>query len=151
MFSRGKPLLIVALALPAFLTGCGSKPEGPQLAAVSGTVKYEGKLLENAQVVFLPDAAGAPPASGTTDKNGRYQLMTRIPGDGAIVGKYRVTITARGPDKPLPAGQTTTGLPGSNTAPGDPLIPEKYFLPDTSGLAREVKSGSNTLDFELSK
>ena len=130
--------------------GCGSKSEGPQLASVSGTVKFEGQPLENSQVVFLPDAPGAPPASGATDKNGYYRLMTRTPGDGAVVGKHRVTVSARGPDKVLPEGQLATGLLG-NTEPGDPLIPEKYFLPDTSGLTREVKSGRNTIDIELTK
>jgi hypothetical protein len=118
---------------------------------VSGVVKYQGQPLENAQVVFIPDTASAPPASGATDKNGRYHLMTHVPGDGAIVGKYRVMVTARGPDKILPEGQSVSGLPGGNTEPGDPLIPQKYFLPDTSGLTADVKSGRNPINFELTK
>jgi hypothetical protein len=149
MKSQGRRLIALVLA-SALAGGCGSKSEGPEFAGVSGTVKYQGQPLENAQVVFIPDTAGAPPASGATDKNGYYRLMTRAPGDGAVVGKYRVTVAARGPDKILPEGQTATGLLG-NTEPGDPLIPQKYFLPDTSGLTGEVKSGRNTIDFELSK
>lgn len=150
MISRRKLLQIVLAALPACLGGCGSKSEGPELATVSGTVKYKGQPLENAQVVFLPETAGAPSASGTTDKSGYYQLMTRIPGDGAILGKHRVTVTARGPSKPLPPGQSVSGMP-DDAEPGDPLIPEKYFLPDTSELTGEVKSGKNTIDFELAE
>lgn len=140
--------LVALLLAPALAIGCGSKSKGPELASVSGTVKYRGKPLENALVVFLPDTPGIPSASGSTDTNGYYELMTHAPGDGAIVGKYRVTITARGPDKVLP-GESPTGLPGGNTEPGDPLIPQKYFVPDTSGLSGDVKSGKNTIDFDL--
>lgn len=144
------------LGIPAFVllltcgaAGCASKSEGPELAAVSGTVKYRGKPLENASVVFLPDAQGQLLASGTTDSKGHYQLTTRNTNDGALVGKHRVTVTLRGPNKKLPEDQLTTGLPGSNFEPGDALIPQRYFLPDTSGLMREVKPGSNTVDLEL--
>jgi hypothetical protein len=141
---------LTACALPfAFLIGCGAKAEGPELATVSGTVTYQGKPLEGALVVFLPETPGAPSASGSTDESGTFELMTHIPGDGAVIGKHRVSITARGPDKTLPEGQSVSGLPGGNTEPGDPLIPQKYFSHNASGLTAEVKGGSNTLDFEL--
>ncbi|MBI3462238.1 MAG: carboxypeptidase regulatory-like domain-containing protein [Planctomycetes bacterium] len=129
--------------------GCGGDSDG--LAPVDGTIIYRGKPLPNARVVFMPETPGALPASGTTDDAGRYELMTSVPGDGARVGKHRVTVTARGPDKLLPANQLTTGLPGSNTAPGDPLIPPRYFMPNTSGLTAEVTAGGATVDFELTE
>lgn len=140
---------VCVLTVAAALSGCGSNSKGLQLATVTGAVKYRGQPLENAQVVFIPEAPGVPPATGTTDKSGRYQLMTLTPGDGAVVGKCRVSVTARGPDKVLPEGQSGSGLPGGNTEPGDPLIPIKYFLPDTSGLTAEVTQGGKPVDFDL--
>lgn len=150
MISRVCRLAACALVLIG-AAGCGSKSTGPELAQVSGTVKFQGKPLENALVVFFPAEPGIPSATGTTDKNGVYRLMTRAPGDGAVLGKHRVTVAARGPDKVLPEGQSATGLPGGNTEPGDPLIPQKYFLPGTSGLDREVTIGKNTIDFDLTE
>jgi hypothetical protein len=133
------PLLLVG--------GCGADPDA--LVPVEGTISYRGKPLPNAHVVFMPETAGMLPASGTTDDGGRYELMTSVPGDGARLGKYKVTVTARGPDKQLPANQLTTGLPGSNVAPGDPLIPPRYFMPLTSGLTAEVTADGGPLNFEL--
>jgi len=39
-------------------------------------------------------------------------------------------------------------MPGEMMA-GEPVIPQKYFAPDSSGLTFEVKRGSNRADFEL--
>ena len=117
------------------------------MGSVSGTVTYQGKALEKAQVVFHSESNGLA-ATGWTDAKGRYRLGTRSIDDGAMLGKYRVTVAARGPDKTLP-GPSTSGMPGGNIVPGDPLIPEKYFMPDKSGLSTEVKPGGNTYDIDL--
>lgn len=129
------------------LVGCKSNSGGPELAPVSGTVKYKGQPLPNAMVVFHPQGEGSFSASGTTDTSGAYSLMAPPHGLGAKPGKYHVTVEARGPDKP-PAGQTAV-IPGGPSIQGDLLIPEKYTKPDKSGLEAEVKSGKNTFDFEL--
>jgi hypothetical protein len=39
-------------------------------------------------------------------------------------------------------------MPGE-MMPGDPLIPTKYFAPDSSGLTFEVKRGTNRADFQI--
>ncbi|OYW20145.1 MAG: hypothetical protein B7Z55_07710 [Planctomycetales bacterium 12-60-4] len=143
--------LLTSILITLFAIGCDRDSEGPELAVVNGTIKYQGDPLENAMVLFLPDTPGDPSASATTDASGRYRLQSATSGNGAIVGRYRVTVTARGPDKVLPEGQSLSGLPGGNTEPGEPLIPSKYFLPDTSGLIGLVESGKNTIDFELTK
>ncbi len=146
MMPRSRMFLVVVMVLPAVVGGCSSKSDG--LARVRGTVTYRDKPLPNALVVFMPVTPGALPASGLTDSNGRYELMTMVQGDGASVGKHRVTVTARGPDKERRGG-APIDLTGSNTEPGEPLIPQKYFMPDTSGLTAEVKPGGITADFEL--
>jgi hypothetical protein len=109
-------------------------------------VSYQGQPLANAQVLFSP-ADGGLVASGTTDAAGRYRLGTFETTDGALIGKHRVAIVARGPGKP--EADAGTGLPGGALLPGDPLIPEKYFSAETSGLEKEVVAGGNTFDFSL--
>jgi hypothetical protein len=139
--------LLVLICLSAASGGCGSQSSGPEKASVKGTITYLGKPLDKALVVFMPQSANALPASGMTDARGRYELMTTTPGDGATPGKHRVTVTARGPDKELSAeAAAETGL---TVGPGAPLIPEKYFMPDSSGLTFEVQPGGNTADFDL--
>src|SRR5205807_651437 len=85
--------LILVLAL---VQGCGGS-DGP--VQVRGTVRYRGQPLPNALVTFMPETPEALPASGLTDVEGHYQLGTRSVRDGVHVGKHRVTITARGPDR----------------------------------------------------
>jgi hypothetical protein len=145
MMQQSRRFLVLVLLLATVAAGCGRK-DGR--VPVRGTVTYRGQPLPNALVVFMPETPGVLPSSGLTDRNGRYQLMTTVPGDGAAVGKHRVTITARKPDKELKGGARS--VTGSATEPGAPLIPTKYFMPDTSGLTAEVKPGGITADFKLS-
>lgn len=147
MLVRNRMSLAVVVFLPALVGGCGAKTEGPELAPVQGTVTYRGKPVENAFVVFLPDKPGVRLANAITDADGYYELFTIVPGDGAIIGRHRVTVTARGPDKPGPEEDSTPGVP--NIIPGDPLIPEKYFSFDTSGLTAEVTPDGITANFDL--
>jgi hypothetical protein len=127
------------------IPGCGFRSS---TAAVSGQVIYKGKPVPNADVTFTPEVAGGSPATGRTDANGRYSLATPTKGSGAVPGKYKVHIIARGPDRPPKPGETGSGMPGE-MMPGDPVIPAKYFAPDTSGLTFEVKRGGNTANFDL--
>ena len=144
-------LRVTAISILAGMTfalvGCTGNPGGPELAPVSGTVKYKGQPLPNAMVVFHPQGEGSFSASGMTDASGAYSLMAPPHGLGAKPGKFSITVEARGPDKP-PAGQTAV-VPGGPSIQGDLLIPAKYTKPDTSGLEAEVKSGKNTFDFDL--
>ena len=141
---------MLAILLTMSLCGCGSKSNGPELAHMKGTVTFAGKPLKNATVVFLPDQPGVRLASGITDDNGRFDLMTEVPGDGVVPGKHRVTITARAADQPLTAEQQLAlQATGSSLPPAKALIPEKYFNFATSGLTAEVKPGANTPNFDL--
>jgi len=143
-------LCILLLGVPCL--GCGK--EGPELARVRGKVTYRGEPLVGARVVFSPiDSQLA--ASGVTDVEGEYELTTREPGDGALVGEHRVMIIARGPDRvvPPPGLNVSTAelanLPGLPRELGKPLIPKKYLDFSTSGLSETVSSGSNVIDFDI--
>jgi len=132
-------------AAGVFAIGCGAS--GPATAPVSGTVTYKGKPLPNAHVSFVPSDASSRAASGLTDSSGRFTLGTFSTNDGAIVGKHKVGVIANGPPRPAKLGEGS-GMPGE-TIPGEPVIPMKYFLPDTSGLVQDVKRGSNRVEITL--
>jgi hypothetical protein len=136
----------LGVMLLAAAIGCGGNT--PRTAAVSGTVTYKGKPLPNASVSFVPVKGDGRAASGVTNSAGRFDLGTFAADDGAIPGSYRIGIIARGPDRPPKAGEMGSGMPGE-MMPGDPLIPQKYFTPETSGLTWEVKRGSNRVELEL--
>src|SRR5436309_15200590 len=140
------PLYLILTALVCSLAvGCGGSAK---TAAVSGYVKYKGKPVAKASVSFTPVEGAGRAASGLTDGNGYYSLSSYGINDGAEPGKYRVAIIARGPDRPPKAGETGSGMPGE-MMPGEPVIPQKYFAPDSSGLTFEVKRGSNRANFDL--
>jgi hypothetical protein len=138
--------LVWTLLLLSVTIGCGGGGSGA--AAVSGKITHKGKPLAKANVSFTPVDGASRAAAGLTDESGYYKLGTFSTSDGALPGKYRVAIIARGPDRPLKPGEMGSGMPGE-TMPGDALIPMKYFAPDSSGLTFEVKKGSNTADFDL--
>lgn len=92
---------------------------------------------------------------GAIESDGQYYLTTFQPGDGAVLGKHRVTIDAkRVVGEAAPPKKTAQELLGGDvetdaTAVVEWLAPEKYSRPETSPLSAEVKPGTNRLDFEL--
>lgn len=122
------------------LCGCNGGPDLPPVQQVTGTVTLDGVPLTRGDIQFEPDAsAGAKGASavGTIDDKGHYELTTAGV-KGAIIGHHIVTVTSRA----VPRDETDT-LPKS-------LIPEKYSMPDQSGLKQEVKAGEpNVIDIQL--
>src|SRR5262249_49006760 len=124
-----------------------------------GTVTYKGEKLAKGQIAFVPEAPGGRAASGQIE-NGYYSLSTLTPGDGALPGKYKVTVVATDfdPEKVRSAAQAK-GMPPSAALP-QPLIakankeakskiPTRYNLSTTTDLTADVEARSNTKDFEL--
>lgn len=93
MTKRSSP---VALAM-ALLIGCNS---GPRLVSVSGTVTVDGRPVEGATLVFVPDPSNKQglAGSGVTDAKGNYTGMTEGR-PGLVPGGYRVMI-AKAPSDP---------------------------------------------------
>ena len=60
------------------------------MVPVTGTVYYNGKLLEGADVGFMGSVGR--PSSGRTDAEGRFRLSAWKEGDGATLGQHVVTI-----------------------------------------------------------
>ncbi len=112
------------------------------MGRVSGTVKVKGTPLEKGTISFTPTDGQRPSATGTITK-GSYTLQTTEPGDGAVVGEYRVAFSD------VDSAQLNTDLPGAPVKLAKSAIPKKYNDPGNSGKTATVKSGSNTIDFDL--
>jgi hypothetical protein len=68
------------------VAGCG----GP--SQVRGRVLLDGAPVSGATVTFMP-VQGGRPASGITDADGRFRLMTFKKEDGILPGEYKVIVT----------------------------------------------------------
>jgi hypothetical protein len=151
--------LLVVSACFLFLTvaGCGSDDGLGRRYSVSGTVKYKGEPLAKGQINFLPQDGKGRGASGLIE-DGYYALSTNGDRDGALPGKYSVTILAKELDLTKAEARSKklgTGIPlpsdvakANRTAKN--LVPVKYSSPDTSKLTAEVKEQSDSIPFELS-
>jgi len=140
----------VALGLLALAAGCNSSTDVP-VARVRGVVTYRDRPVAKASVSFIPDKLGTIPALAKTDEKGEFVLGTYGANDGAPVGSCRVAISLAGPPPPLPPRLAKAEAAAETmTMPGKPLIPTKYFSPDTSGLRAEVVEGKdNVFEFKL--
>ena len=158
------PLLWLAVGLSA--AGCGGDDGLGRRYPVSGTVTYKGAPLAAGNIQFTPADSKGRAASGVVE-GGRYSLTTHDHNDGALVGRYTVSVTAKDADPSkvtleLPRGGSMTEAQKKRFTAENPqlaalqankkakdLIPPKYGSPATSGLTREVKAESNTIDIEL--
>jgi len=120
-------LAICFVLLATSFAGCGKT--GPEIAPVSGRITLDGKPLEKADILFQPDGS-KPPSSGRTDADGRYQLVYKRGVMGGMLGSNKVQITIS-PD----------------VVANPPNIPARYNT--ESELTKEVKSGQNEFNFDL--
>jgi hypothetical protein len=118
-----------------FLVGCGKSGH----AQVSGTVTLDGKPVNKGVVTFHPLNQQGAVASGTIDTSGRFTLQV---GEEHFVpvGEYEITVLAT---EPLP--ETS---PGEEPGLRD-LTPAKYKDTSTSGLRKQLTTGTNTVVLEL--
>lgn len=143
-----------ALLAVAMTAGCGGD-SGPKTVPVTGVVIYKGQPVAEASVSFLGDGTTRP-AVGITDDSGTFILTTSRSGDGAVPGKHAVTVskTVEPPKKEASGGSISmeeAALAAQKPAEESKtlyLVPEKYSMPDSSGLSVEVKEGEDN-HFEL--
>lgn len=146
----------ICVAVAAAVSGCGGSGSTgrPTTVPVSGTVLFEGRPVDGAQVTLVPQTPEGRAAFARTDAQGRFQLMTFTSGDGAIPGSYRVTISKEVIEGGMSPEQAQEHFQKTGQPPPDPKVtnqlPEKYKKPETSGLTATVsESGPNELKFEL--
>jgi hypothetical protein len=119
------PLIALGLA------GCGA-PAEPTLFPARGTVSFRGKAVPRAELTFHPqfEGPGWMPV-GTVGDDGAFAVSTKLPGDGALPGSYKVTIVWR------------PGAAEDETAPN--LLPRRYADPKTTPLVVELGPSSPQL------
>ncbi len=84
-----------AVAILIFCCGCfGGAPAGPELTAVTGVVKVDGRPTPKLSITFVPEGAGGVPSYGGTDSEGRFVMMFSQDRKGAMPGKHQVTIAS---------------------------------------------------------
>ncbi len=143
--------LLLLLASSGWI-GCGGPTGLAETVVATGTVTYHGQPVGDATVVFAPEGPGRA-ATGRTDAKGRFQLTTLVPGDGALCGKYRVTVfktdVAGGmSEEESLAYVQKHGRPPTVTT--KEMLPVKYKTAETSGLSAEVVTGGrNDFSFDL--
>jgi hypothetical protein len=142
---------VVALFLCA--PGCSDDGFGKR-HPVSGTVTYKGQPLATGSINFVPEDPAGQPASGSI-VNGKYNLTTHTPDDGALPGNYKVMVSsfdmAKVQEEANKAGGVQNAMPDQTAVAQaqKSLIPEKFGSFEGSGLKATVKAGANTIDFPL--
>jgi hypothetical protein len=133
-FSR---LLLLAAAALA-LVGCSSDSDRSR---VQGSVSYNGEPVDDGGIAFVPEGGGESQVRTTgLIQDGRYDLDSKR---GPYPGKYRVEIYWNKKTGRQLANRTKTAFRDERTQ----AIPPKYN--EKTELVRDVKSGRNTLDFDL--
>jgi hypothetical protein len=128
----GAAWLVAVLA-----AGCSGDSGVGKTFPVAGKITLDDEPLtaQSTVVLFQPDASRGNEspfdAAGTVDETGTYKLTTRGK-SGAAPGWYKVVVTARSSST-----EHAKSPHGNRPAPRS-LLPEKYGLASTSGLAVEV-------------
>jgi hypothetical protein len=123
-------------------------------------VTYRGQPVAGAAISFL--APKSPRiASGETDAQGRFQLTTFEPNDGAVLGTHVVTVYKPAekiepmgidpdldPNAYVEAMEQAAARAMKAQAAGSTL-PARYSDPNTSDLRFEVEEGDNHFEINL--
>ncbi len=133
--------LLCLIGVGSFLVaGCSGSSE-IATARVSGIVRLQGKPVEKASILFVPETGKS--ATGETDANGKFTLTTFANGDGAVVGKHQVAITKIELDPATAKDDYPSTLN---------RLPALYANPATSPLRASVeKGGKNDFTFDLNE
>jgi hypothetical protein len=114
---------------------------------VTGSVSFDGQPVEEGQIIFEPQEAGAPLATGQI-KGGEYQIDAKY---GPITGPYRVRI--EGFRKKKVANMPPHPYAGDGTESG--MVAEQYLPAEfnsRSTLQVEIKDEDEDVqNFDLKK
>jgi hypothetical protein len=116
--------------LLAAAAGCGDGR--PQRVPVSGTVLIDGQPLAYGSIMFIhPESR---PSGSSIDSNGHFELSCYERGDGAVLGKHRVKVTA---------------CQSLDERSNRWHAPKKYADANSSGLEVEITVPRDDLEIEL--
>jgi hypothetical protein len=118
--------------------GCGGDGKVPR-SPVIGSVNIDGKPTAGVMLIFCP-TDGSPEVqklrpSGMTGPDGKFQLISITPNDGAPPAHYKVLI------------QWPSGTPGASgrVGTGEDRLHGRYMNLDKSPFTVEIKPGMNDL------
>ena len=122
---------LCCLIAMAVSVGCGSSdPLGRK--AISGSVSLDGTPVEQGNIAFEPEGAGAATSSGANITAGKFAIEQEF---GLPPGKYRVRVNI---PKPGTGGTyDPQSLPGEMLAPPEELAPPEWNTKSTESI--EVK------------
>lgn len=147
MYQSGVKALVFGLGLSLsslLLVGCDS---GPKLVKAEGSLTYKGKPVSEADVVFVPDAGGAP-VIGRTDQEGKFVLTTDGK-QGAYVGSYKVAVTAVRQKRKVDEAEAVAMTSAQIAANHESAIPIKFNNTISSGLTAQVSDDPTANRIEL--
>lgn len=140
--SRGG--IVAAILFVFAAAGCGNGENQP--VPVSGVVRFQGKPLDGVTVRFHPESGQL--AFGKTNDQGRFHLTTRSSNDGALPGRYAVTVIKV--EEPPTAHDGSQGYQAYAEPTSQPPFPIKYTRPDQTTLSAHVTvDGPHTFEFDL--
>jgi hypothetical protein len=123
---------------------------------VTVSVVYKGSPVTDATVTLVCEEGEPIAAFGRTDAQGTAKPSTPELGDGAVLGKHKVTINKEQIINEKPAASQDSPEYAPLPPGGAPLpqvkhlVPVKYSAPGTTPLTVEVtKSGPNEFKLEL--
>jgi hypothetical protein len=125
---------LVLLVLLQLLAGCGRG-----WGEISGTVRYQGRPLPKGTITFYDEANQA--VSSPIDADGKYTVRK------VAAGKVKVAVML--PMFVVVIGDKEGAAKMAAEKKTLPNLPAHYADAEKSGLDRDVKRGSQTLDFDL--
>ena len=143
--------LMLALTM---LLGCG---QNAPPATVEGTLRMNGKPLDNCLITFVPEPGQevtGPHSTGLTDERGSYRLRLDDQTEGASIGWHRVIVQ----DLLVSTGvrrrdHGTVDKEIDETTPPPPVrrsrVPARYSSPKDTPLRKEAKPGQQVIDLDI--
>jgi len=146
--------IAAVVGLSYLFVGCGGVDSAkPKVYPVSGKVTRNGQPLTAGEVMFTPsggpEGASGHIATGQIGSDGSYTLTTFNTGDGAVLGKHKVTVVSRSSDNLEKMNKMKGGAIAYKLPPS--VVSSKYSQVATTPLTYSVENGSNTINIELTE
>lgn len=142
-YSRIPWRCVIALVLSVLHTaaGCKARNAWEETQPASGTIRFKGKPIENAEITLFPTDATFPESvrpRGRSTKDGKFVLWTYQEGDGVPAGTYKVTVVHN---------EVSVSKDTIVAKPND--LPAKYSKRDSTSLEITINKGNNDVPLEL--
>lgn len=142
------PLIVLSCGV-AWLSGCA--PDDGRIP-VSGIVFCDGEPLAAANIAFIGGGGGAY-ATGSTDANGKFSVRAAPGVNKVSVAKLdnaNADQWAEMSEEEQLAGTPQEMAEAMKNAP-QPLVAQKYFNAETSGIEFDVQPGIDEVKIEVTK